>query len=184
MLQMNSLHVQVCVGVIDGYLFVYLDQLGAPPSLLGACLMMIGAAELPVFAYSGQILNVLGYSGSLHLALAAFCCRLLVYSTVHLMPTYWIVAPCEMLHGITFGIAWAAGVNYCRAAAPEGLKSTIQSFFSATYYGLGRAVGGLVGGLMLHRFGGPVLFGSVATFTFSSWIAISIAELIVSCNNF
>lgn len=170
---------QVCVGVIDGYLFVYLDLLGAPPALLGTCLLMICCAELPVFAYSGEILNFLGYSGALHLALGAFCCRLAVYSSLHLMSTYWMVAPFEMLHGITFGIAWAAGVNYCQAVAPEGLKSTIQSVFGATYYGLGRGTGGLIGGLLLHRFGGPLLFASVLIWTCTSWAAISVAELLV-----
>ena len=52
--------------MIDGYLFVYLDKLGAPSSLLGACLAMICCAELPIFTFSGQILNFLGYSGALH----------------------------------------------------------------------------------------------------------------------
>lgn len=169
---------QVCVGVIDGFLFVYMDQLGAPPALLGACLLMIGCAELPIFQYSGPILSFLGYSRALHLALGAFCCRLAVYSTMHLMPTLWMVPPFETLHGITFGIAWAAGVNFCQAKAPEGLKSTIQSLFGATYYGLGRGVGGLVGGLMLHHFGGPILFRSVLIWTAGSWGVIAIMEIL------
>lgn len=61
---------QICVGVIDGYLFVYLDMLGAPPALFGACLFAIGCVELPVFTYSGEILDYVGYSGALHLVRA------------------------------------------------------------------------------------------------------------------
>lgn len=173
--------VQVCNGVIDGYLFVYLDMLGAPPALLGLCLLLICCVELPVFAWSGPILNFLGYSGALHLALAAFCCRLTVYATLHFMPSCWFVAPFEMLHGITFAIAWAAGVNYCKAMAPEGLKSTIQSLFMASYSGLGRGLGGLVGGMLLNRFGGPALFTSALVWTLCGWALIGIGEWLLMC---
>jgi hypothetical protein len=166
------------VGVIDGYLFVYLDSLGAPATMLGACLAMVCAAELPVFAFSGQILDVLGYSCALHVALGAFCLRLLAYSTLHLMPTVWLVLPVELLHGITFGISWSAGVNYCNAVAPKGLQSTIQSCFRAAYYGLGRGVGGLLGGALFLWYGGVVLFSSVLIGATSSWAAIVAAQIL------
>ncbi|NJR41667.1 MAG: hypothetical protein HC767_02360, partial [Akkermansiaceae bacterium] len=64
--------------------------------------------------------------------------------------------------------------------APDGLKSTIQSLFVAMYSGFGRGAGGLLGGLVLHRYGGPALFGSVLVSTATSWAAISVAEMIVA----
>ena len=84
-----------------------------------------------------------------------------------------------MLHGVTFAVAWAAGVNYCKAMAPEGLKSTIQSLFGAFYSGLGRGVGGLVGGMLLNRFGGAALFLTALVWTGCCWALISIAEWLV-----
>lgn len=60
-------------------------------------------------------------------ALGAFCCRFVVYTTVHLMPTYWIVPPFEMLHGITFGIAWAAGVNYWSLLSVQSAEAVLHA---------------------------------------------------------
>lgn len=176
----RAAHVQVCVGVIDGYLFVYLEALGAPILLMGACLAVICAIELPVFLYSGHILAFLGYNGSLGTALAAFCLRLTAYSTIHLAPSVWYVVPVEVLHGFTFGIAWTAGVNFCKREAPPGLQSSAQGLFSSTYFGLGRGIGGLLGGLLYAECGGAVMFRSALSLTLAAWAAVSVAEVCCS----
>lgn len=154
----SSCGVQVCVGVIDGYLFVYLDSLGAPPLLLGSCLAVICSAEIPVFAYSGHILAVLGYHGALQAALAAYCVRLLAYSCLPLLPSLWLALPVELLHGVTFGVAWCAGVNHCKSVAPVGLETTMQSLFSGAYSGFGKGLGGLSAGIVFQWCGGMMLF--------------------------
>ena len=43
---------QMCMGCIDSFLFVYLEQLGAPVLLMGVCMAVTCAIELPVFKYS------------------------------------------------------------------------------------------------------------------------------------
>jgi hypothetical protein len=168
--------VQACVGVIDGYLFVYLDSLGAPILLMGACLTVICAIELPVFMFSGRILSALGYEGSIRTALAAFCLRLAAYSYINLVPSVWIVVPVEVLHGFTFGIAWTAGVNYCKKEAPPGLQSSAQGLFSSTYFGLGRGFGGLLGGILYDLVGGAMMFRAALMSTLLSWAALETVE--------
>lgn len=167
---------QVCLGVIDGYLFVYLDRLGAPPLLMGACLAVVSSAEIPIFAFSGHILRILGYNGALQAGLAAFCMRLFAYSCLSRLPSLWFVLPVELLHGVTFGVAWCGGVNLCTRIAPVGLECTVQSMFSGTYAGLGKGLGGLAAGLVLQRCGGMHLFRWSFYGTVSCWGLISLLE--------
>ena len=46
------------------------------------------------------------------------------------MGTPWAVLPIELLHGVTFGCAWAAGTLYCSRIAPRGLEATTQALFN------------------------------------------------------
>ena len=37
--------------------------------------------------------------------------------------------PIELLHGVTFGLAWAAGTSCCAQISPPGLETTTQAIF-------------------------------------------------------
>lgn len=46
-----------------------------------------------------------------------------------LQVTPWAVLPIELLHGVTFGLAWAAGTINCSRMSPPGLETTTQAMF-------------------------------------------------------
>lgn len=166
---------QACAGVIDGYLFVYLEKLGAPVLLMGLMLAVTAAMELPVFRYSGNILAALGYNGALKLSLAAFAIRLIAYSCINYAPSVWMVTPVEVLHSFTFGVAWTAGVNFCKSEAPQGLQGSAQGLYSSAFGGLGNGIGGLLGGLFFDWYGGAIMFR--ATFVFLAVMTAGILTL-------
>ena len=39
--------------------------------------------------------------------------------------------PIELLHGVTFGLAWATGTAHCSKISPPGLETTTQAIFQA-----------------------------------------------------
>ena len=79
-----------------------------------------------MFFCSNAILRALGTDNTLHVVVAAFVLRLMAYSTLSSWPTPWLVLPVELLHGITFGCAWAAGTSKSAELAPDGLGTSMQ----------------------------------------------------------
>ena len=169
-------------GIISAYLFVYLASLGGSVVLMGVSLTVTCIAEVPVFFYSGRLVEVLGELGVFTLTFACFTLRMLAYSL--LTSAEWVL-PVEVLHGITFGAgvcvrvscdalsrvcdaaavvcerdeaAWAAATMYSRRVAPVGLEATMQSVLAASQSGLGFGGGGFIGGLIYQRYGAVVLF--------------------------
>jgi MFS transporter, PPP family, 3-phenylpropionic acid transporter len=75
----------------------------------------------------------------------------------------WVSSPIAVLlvqgiGGTIFPAMWLAGVAYADEHAPAGLKSTAQGLFGAVSFGVGSAVGGFIGGLLLENLGGRGMF--------------------------
>lgn len=64
-----------------------------------------------------------------------------------------MILPAEILHGVTFGLMYAAGVEYTHKVAPPGMIATLQGVFNGVYYGLGAGSGAIVGGIMWSSIG-------------------------------
>jgi MFS family permease len=181
------------VGSIEGFLFLFLEDLGAPPrphspaaaahptqrparlltpppslprtggsdSLMGLTLSVTCVAETAVFWHAGALLRLLGPHGATHLCFAAFLLRLACYAALPAWGSPWLVLPVELLHGLTFGLTWAAGTARCAELAPPGLEATSQSMFQGLLFGVGHGMGGLVGG-RVYQTQGPVFMYALA----------------------
>ena len=64
-----------------------------------------------------------------HLIFAAFLLRMGLYTALPAAPTPWLVLPAEVLHGVTFALAWGGGCAHCAELAPPGLEATTQGLF-------------------------------------------------------
>eukprot|EP00898_Chlorokybus_atmophyticus_P007440 jgi/Chlat1/7698/Chrsp64S07146 len=148
-----------CMGIIENYLFLYLQELHASKTLMGLSLTVTCIAEVPVLFFSGRIIELLTIQGTLVLVLLCYFVRLGFYS---IMPSAWTVLFVEPLHGITFGCAYASGTLQSSELAPPGLESTMQSIMTSCIFGLGFGVGSLIGGTVYDHFGAVVLFRSCA----------------------
>lgn len=162
------------VGHIENYLFLYLEELSASEALMGLTLTVTCIAETVIFWYTDIIVGVFGVKVCFHITFAAFIIRMGYYVILPHIQSPWWVLPAELLHGITFGLAWGAGTRYCSSHSPTGLEATTQSLFQGLYFGIGYGAGGWVGGLVYQYFGAAAVYCEASIVMMIGWSVCSI----------
>lgn len=140
---------------VNNYLFAYLKELDIGTALAGVALTITIVSEIPIMFFANRILAQLGSRGMLMLAVAATGIRLLLYA---LFTTPAGILGFQLVNGLTFPMFWIAGVAYASERAPQGMQASAQGLFGAATTGVGAAVGGLLGGIILGSMGGRVMY--------------------------
>ncbi|GFY69293.1 hypothetical protein TNIN_137231 [Trichonephila inaurata madagascariensis] len=123
-------------GLLWGYQFWLLQDLGATQTLLGLCVaVQCLVAEVPFFFFSGWFIKSFGYFYCVSGSLAAFAIR---YGLYYILKNPWWVLPVEVLHGITFAIFYASMTGYASDYAPPGTEATMLGIFGGLFEGLGK----------------------------------------------
>ena len=73
------------------------------------------------------------------------------------MPAAEWAIPISLLHSVTFGVYWIAGVAYVDQLAPNDLKATAQGLFYASF-GIAGVLGGPINGYIFDTLGANWLF--------------------------
>lgn len=139
----------------NNYFFPYMEELGAKESLMGLALTMGTLSEIPVLFFGNRFVKRLKPYGLLMLTMVVTVIRLLLLAAIETPNLALFV---QLLSGLTFPAMWVAGVSYTYENAPAGMATTAQGIFGATVSGLGTAVGGFAGGLLLESLGGRGLY--------------------------
>lgn len=143
------------LAALNNYLFPFLNELGANEVTMGLALTIGAVVEIPVLFFGNRLIKLLNSYRLLVLAMVISGIRLLLYAV---SGTYTVVLFVQLLNGLTFPIMWVAGVSYADENAPAGMSATTQGLFSAMVLGIGNAVGGFMGGLLLESLGGHGLY--------------------------
>ncbi|KAK9828635.1 hypothetical protein WJX72_001232 [[Myrmecia] bisecta] len=175
----TSLVMGFASGTIGGYLFLFLDELGATETLMGVAISVACLTEVPMFFFAGKIIDKLGVKNVLNIAVGAYVLRLMCYSMLGSFGTPWAVLPIECLHGVTFGCSWAAGTVNCARISPPGLKSTTQAIFAGLYFGVGTGLGALIGGFIYQEYGAPAVFRTAAVGVAGAWLLCNTVPLLL-----
>ncbi|HUE98802.1 MAG TPA: MFS transporter, partial [Anaerolineales bacterium] len=140
---------------VASYLFPYMAELGANESTMGVASAIATLTEIPIFFFGNRLVKKFGSYGLLILALVLLGIRSLLYGVVS---TPFMVLILQAFGGTIFPALWLAGVSYADENAPLGLKSSAQGLFGAMMFGVGSAVAGFAGGLLLESIGGRGMF--------------------------
>jgi PPP family 3-phenylpropionic acid transporter len=140
---------------VAAYLFAYMAEMGATESTMGVASSIATVTEVVIFFFGNRLVKKLGSYGLLLLALVMSGIRLLLLG---LIDTISMVMILQVFGGTVFPAMWLAGVYYADQNAPAGLKSSAQGLFGAMVFGVGAAVSGFLGGLLLESIGGRGMF--------------------------
>lgn len=154
------------------FLFAYLNQLGAPASVIGLTFTLGTVSEIPILFFGNKLVHRFGAFGLLLLSTAITGARLLLFGAAgSIGPILWL----QLLNGFTSPATWVAAVAFADEAAPPGLSATAQGHLGAMAFGFGPAVGGFLGGLLLGTAGGHVLY-----YTFGAIILVIVAIVAIA----
>ncbi len=140
---------------MHSFLNIYVKELGGGEELIGSMWGMAALTEVPVMFLAAPIIAQIGIRRTMRIAYVLYAVRWLLYGV---MPAPQWAVPINLLHGVTFGALWVAGVAYADALAPDELKATAQGLFSATLYSISGVIGAPISGLLFDTIGPAALF--------------------------
>ncbi len=143
------------LGIFLSFLFLHLEGMGASRAIMGLSLTAATLSEIPIFLYTRKLLARWNAQFLLAISLLFTVVRAFAYVN---MTAPWQVLIISLLHGVTFGLMWTAGVAYANKMAPPGLGATAQGVFAGTVMGLGPALGAFSGGILYDAYGAVVAF--------------------------
>ena len=164
----------MALAAFNNYFFSYMTEVGAKESMMGLALTVGTISEVPIFFYGNKLIKRFKAYGLLMLSMVFTGLRLILFAVA---ATTTIVLIIQLISGLTFAAFWMAGVSFADENAPPGMHTTAQGVFSAMVMGIGTAVGGFIGGLLLESIGGRDLF---MTFGFMVLIIAGIIAVIYS----
>ncbi|VEN58323.1 unnamed protein product [Callosobruchus maculatus] len=137
-------------GFIESFLFWLLDDLGASKSLMGLTVTVGGLVGIPLLVLSGPIVKRLGHANVIFIGFIFYAIRLMGYSLLY---NPWLCLVFEAMESITFGLSFTAAVTYAAKLSTVTTDTSIQGMLGGLYYGVGKGIGSLVGGYLIHPIG-------------------------------
>ena len=144
------------MAIVSTYLFIFLQaELAAPKVLLGISITITVITEIPLFNNSDRVHALLSPQNMVAAAMVGWALRCICYSI--LTDAWWVLA-IEPFHGLTFGLAWLAGVHVVTTSYPPELAASAFGSLHAFMFGGGHIVGMVVGGYGYDWLGPYVFF--------------------------
>jgi PPP family 3-phenylpropionic acid transporter len=150
-----------CNAIVNGFLSLYLQDLGAGGEQIGLAIAIATISELPVLVFAPLVLRRWGAHPLLICAGLLYALRTAIYV---IAPTLGWALAAQVLHGPCFAALWAGGVDEAHRLAPKGMEVTAQSLFGTMFFGVATAIASVIAGWIYRDLGSNVLFsiGSLA----------------------
>ncbi len=159
----------VGITTYDSLFSLHIEHLGLSPRVVGQAVAVGVGAEVAVMALSRRLLGDISPQALLVLGVASG------------IPRWWLIGSLDsataqvalqLLHGLSFGAYWVAGVTLYAEAAPKGLESSTQALMPASTFGVGYLVSMALAAFALEHVTPATLFRGL---TLSSAAATALA---------
>ncbi|XP_060874400.1 major facilitator superfamily domain-containing protein 6-like isoform X2 [Metopolophium dirhodum] len=133
--------------------------------------------EIPVYIMTGYILKKIGHMTAFSVSFAMFSMRFFLYSIIK--DPLWVL-PVELTNGITFALAFVAGISYAAEVAPSGSAGTLQGLFGMAFHGIGVSLGSFMAGYTFEHMGSSASFELLSYVAFTTFLVqVSVSQLIM-----
>lgn len=146
---------------IEGFLGIYIKEMGGNEGLVGTAAALATLTELPIMIWGEKIIKRYGSWRLLMVAYGVSVFRLVFYSIIP--EPRWVLL-ISLLHSLSFGVYWIATIAFVDQITSEEIKSSAQGMLYAVLY-FSRMLSSLVCGYLFDRVGGRYLFLISALFS-------------------
>jgi MFS transporter, PPP family, 3-phenylpropionic acid transporter len=145
------------------YFGVFIKEIGGTLTGVGIAFLLAAGSEAPFMKVADSFIRRYGMVPILLFAASISACRWLFY---FFEPSLTLVYATTIAQGFSVGLFIPAALQYVRDIAPDGVRATAVSIYSAVGNGLGSWFCTFVGGYILDQWhvGGVYLFFSILTF--------------------
>ncbi len=161
----------VSFATINTYLFPYMEELGAREAMMGWALTVGTIVEIPVLFFANRFIKRFKAYTLLIFSLAMTGFRFLLLA---IAPTPAFVLFVQLLNGVNYPLLTVAAVTYADDHAPRGYRATAQGVFRAAMGGVGAAIGGFTGGVLIENIGAKGMYLVFCIFVVLILVVISL----------
>ncbi|RXG67817.1 Major facilitator superfamily domain-containing protein 6-B [Armadillidium vulgare] len=126
---------------------------------MGISVTVGSIAGIPLLWITSFFINKLGYVNTLVLCCLIYVIRLFGYTIIE---NPWLVMPFEVLEAFTASLFNVIAISYAETLSSPSTVSSMQGLLGGTYYGLGKSVGSLIGGVMIDILGNTLSYRILA----------------------
>ena len=159
-----------CCAPYNAFFGILLRDRHLPPAVLGVAFCVGVAGEMLVFVRFSRLRARLDLDTMLAIAFGASALRWLLVSQVDSIGAVMVL---QLVHCLTYGLFWAAGIAVVGESAPPHLRATGQAFFVVSVVGVGNIIGNLGAGA-LYDLGGTASYAFLAA-AFAELIPLALA---------
>jgi MFS family permease len=139
----------------NSYLFPFLKELHAPESVMGYAMTIGTLSEVPILLLGSRLVKRFSPYRLFMFGVIFTGARLACFA---LAQSATLILFLQLFGGLTFVVMWLGGVAYAHQNAPPGYAASAQGMLNAMVFGIGAAVGGFSGGLLLDALGGRGMY--------------------------
>lgn len=132
------------------YFSLYFEEMGASSTVLGVAFFISAMGEVPFLLVGDKVLRKIGAGRVLLVCGAAITLRMLCIGISTSIP---FVLATQVLHGLSIVTMNFTMAKFVNVIVPDELKSSGQMLVSVVGFGLARAVGAWLSGLMVDAIG-------------------------------
>lgn len=139
----------------DGFLALYMKDLGAEKSWVGLAWMTSALSEVPVLFYLSRYGHRYRELPLLAMACAIYAVRFFLMSLVD--GPAWVIA-IQAMHSLSFGIFLVTALRYLQQIVPDEYRATGQAVYNMVWSGCAGLASGFIGGNIYGSWGGVTLY--------------------------
>lgn len=143
----------------DALISVFIRELGGDSNLVGLAWTLGPFSEVPIFALGGYLISRFSELKLLSCAALLFAVRWLLFSFTS-NPDLIILW--QLLHSVTFGLMFMAGISYIGKLVPDQLRASGQGLLSCFMGGLAGILGSVGGGIIMSALGSSAMYQAAA----------------------